>query len=153
MHESLIVRAVRASDFAAWLPLWTGYNEFYGRVGAAALPDKITELTWSRFFDPAEPMHALVAEVDGRLLGLVHFLFHRSTSSATPVCYLADLFTVEAARGAGVGRTLIDAVYNAALAFGSTRVYWHTHETNTVARRLYDGVAENSGFIMYRHDV
>jgi GNAT superfamily N-acetyltransferase len=107
-------------------------------------------MTWSRFFDAYEPMHAMVAEGSGGLLGLVHFLFHRSTIHIAPVCYLQDLFTVEEARGKGVGRALITAVYRYAAAAGSPRVYWQTHETNTVAMRLYDKVAEKSGFVVYR---
>jgi GNAT superfamily N-acetyltransferase len=95
-------------------------------------------------------MHALVAEDSGKLLGLVHFLFHRSTTQIALTCYLQDLFTVEEARGKGVGRALINAVYQHAAAAGSPRVYWQTHETNSVAMRLYDKVAEKSGFIVYR---
>jgi GNAT superfamily N-acetyltransferase len=137
-------------DFHAWMPLWNGYNAFYGRTGPTALPPEVTEMTWSRFFDAYEPMHALVAEDSGKLLGLVHFLFHRSTTQIALTCYLQDLFTVEEARGKGVGRALINAVYQHAAAAGSPRVYWQTHETNSVAMRLYDKVAEKSGFIVYR---
>jgi GNAT superfamily N-acetyltransferase len=95
-------------------------------------------------------MHALVAERAGQLLGLAHFLFHRSTISTGDSCYLQDLFTVEAARGLGIGRALIEAVYAQARAAGAPRVYWQTHETNTAAMQLYDKVAEKSGFIVYR---
>ena len=106
--------------------------------------------TWSRFFDAYEPVHALVAEKDGQLLGLVHYLFHRSTSMMEPTCYLQDLFTAEADRGNGAGRALIEAVYARAKAAGSPRVYWMTHETNLTAMKLYDKVAERSGFVVYR---
>ena len=107
-------------------------------------------MTWSRFFDEHEPVYALVAEQDGLLLGLTHFLFHRSTISLEPTCYLQDLFTVEAARGKGVGRALIEEVYRRAEDAGSHRVYWQTHETNATAMKLYDKVAEKSGFVVYR---
>jgi GNAT superfamily N-acetyltransferase len=147
MSNSLIVRSVASTDFAQWLPLWEGYNRFYGRE---SLPVRITEMTWSRFFDAYEPVHAIVAEKDGQLLGLVHYLFHRSTIQIEPTCYLQDLFTSEAARGSGVGRALIQAVYDRARIAGSPRVYWQTHETNLTAIRLYDKVAERSGFIVYR---
>ena len=90
------------------------------------------------------------AEQDGRLLGLVHYLFHRATAMVEDTCYLADLFTNQKARGKGVGRRLIEAVYEAARAAGSSRVYWQTHESNATAQRLYDRVAERSGFIVYR---
>lgn len=91
----------------------------------------------------------LVAERDGWLLGLVHYLFHRSTTLIGPTCYLQDLFPTEAARGQGVGRALIESVYDRARAAGSLRVYWQTHETN-VTMALYDKIAERSGFLVYR---
>ncbi|MBW8829245.1 MAG: GNAT family N-acetyltransferase [Burkholderiales bacterium] len=150
MTEQLSIRPVNREDFPAWKPLWDGYNAFYGRSGSTTLPEEITHATWSRFFDAYEPVHAMVAERSGQLLGLVHFLFHRSTTLIAPICYLQDLFTVEAARGKGVGRALIEAVYEHAKAVGSPRVYWQTHETNTVAMRLYDQVADKSGFLVYR---
>ena len=145
----LAVRPIAQGDFDAWLPLWAGYNAFYGRSGATALPDENPRTTWARFFDAAEPVHALVAERDGRLIGLVHFLFHRSTTAIGLSCYLQDLYTDAEARGGGVGRALIEAVYQRARAAGSPRVYWHTHETNQTAMRLYDQVADRTGFVVY----
>jgi GNAT superfamily N-acetyltransferase len=138
-----------SSDLPAWRTLWDGYNAFYGRKDETALADEITRTTWARFFDPLEPVHALVAEQNGSLLGLTHYLFHRSTTQLGLNCYLQDLFTVEAARGKGVGRALIEAVYGYAKEAGSPRVYWQTHETNLTARRLYDQVANRSGFLVY----
>jgi GNAT superfamily N-acetyltransferase len=143
-------RPVARDDYEQWLALWNGYNEFYGRSGPTALSSSITATTWERFFDPYEPMHALVAEINGRLVGLAHFLLHRSTTAIAPSCYLQDLFTAEAVRRSGVGRALIQSVYHWAETNGCARVYWQTHETNTVARRLYDTVAQRSGFIVYR---
>ena len=148
--SGVVVRAVVANDRAQWAPLWDAYNAFYGRHGATALPAAVTDTTWQRFLDPAEPVHALVAERDGVSLGLAHYLFHRSTILIEPTCYLQDLYTTERARGAGIGRALIAAVYDAAQAAGASRVYWQTHETNTTAMRLYDQVAQRSGFVVYR---
>jgi GNAT superfamily N-acetyltransferase len=133
-----------------WLSLWNGYNAFYGREGRTALSPEITDTTWQRFFDPREPVHALVADQEGRLVGLAHYLFHRSTISVSSTCYLQDLFTSEAARGGGVATALVERVSEEARAQGSERVYWQTHETNERARRLYDRIAERSGFIVYR---
>jgi GNAT superfamily N-acetyltransferase len=147
------VRAVDRADFPEWKQLWDGYNAFYGRVADTALAPDITLMTWARFFDADERVHALVAAISGRIVGLTHFLYHRSTIQIPPTCYLADLFTADAARGQGVGRALIDAVYAHAKRAGSPRVYWQTHETNTVAMRLYDQVAERSGFVVYRRSV
>jgi GNAT superfamily N-acetyltransferase len=153
LSEPVQVRAVQRADFPQWSELWDGYNAFYGRAGETALAPEITRTTWSRFFDAYEPMHGLVAEVAGRIVGLTHFLYHRSTIQIPPTCYLADLFTADAVRGQGVGRALIGAVYAHAKLAGSPRVYWQTHETNTVAMRLYDQVAERSGFLVYRRSM
>jgi GNAT superfamily N-acetyltransferase len=150
MNPQPIIRPVLAADLPAWTALWEGYNAFYGRKDQTALSEEITRTTWSRLLEPDEPVHALVAESEGRLLGLAHFLFHRSTIQLGPVCYMQDLFTVAAARGKGVGRALIEAVYRRARDAGAARVYWQTHEANVAAMRLYDQVAERSGFMVYR---
>ena len=147
------IRDAARDDPAAWMPLWEGYNAFYGRAGDTALPAQITAMTWSRFFDAYEPVHALVAEADGRLLGLAHYLFHRSTIRIEPSCYLQDLFTVPQARGHGVGRALVEAVYERARTAGCSRVYWQTHESNAAAMALYDKLAERSGFVVYRREL
>jgi GNAT superfamily N-acetyltransferase len=150
MSSDLSIRPVSRRDYDQWLPLWDGYNAFYGRSGATTLSQEITAMIWARFFDAYEPVHALVAESGGELLGLAHYLFHRSTTAIEPVCYLQDLFTGEAARGKGVGRALINRIYEQARLAGSPRVYWQTHETNLTAMRLYDKIAERSGFVVYR---
>jgi GNAT superfamily N-acetyltransferase len=150
MQDQLIIRAASKLDFEAWLPLWDGYNTFYGRSGPTALPMEITLSTWSRFFDAYEPMHALVAEWNGKLVGLVHFLYHRHTTIKGPTCYLQDLFTEPSLRGKGVGRALIEAVYERARTDGVDRVYWQTHETNHAAMALYNQVAEKTSFVIYR---
>ncbi|MBA5637034.1 GNAT family N-acetyltransferase [Duganella sp. LX20W] len=148
-RSALIIRPVRPADFPAWSVLWAGYNAFYGRSGPTALAPAIIETTWSRFFNDHEPVHALVAERDGELLGLAHFLFHRNTILIEPICYMQDLFTLDTARGQGVGRRLIEGVYASAAQAGATRVYWHTRETNSTARALYDQVAEFPGSVVY----
>ncbi|MCC8940386.1 GNAT family N-acetyltransferase [Bradyrhizobium sp. Arg68] len=150
MSDDVTIRFVTRDDYAQWLPLWEGYNAFYGRSGPTALAPEITAMTWARFFDAYEPMHALVADRGGTLLGLTHYLLHRSTISIAPNCYLQDVFTSEAARGKGVGRALIDGVYTQAKLAGLSRVYWQTHETNHTAMQLYDKIAEKPGFVIYR---
>lgn len=150
MSVDFSTRPVARQDHEQWLPLWAAYNAFYGRSGKIALDPEVTRTTWARFFDANEPVHCLVAESGGRLLGLAHYIFHRSTTAIGPTCYLQDLFTVESARGRGVGRALINAVYEQARLAGSRRVYWQTHETNKVAMKLYDKMAERSGFVVYR---
>jgi len=144
------IRPLARSDKPQWLALWAGYNDFYRRVGPAAVPPEVTELTFGRFFDAYEPMHCLVAEADGGLLGLVHYIYHRNTTMIGPACYLQDLFTAPEARGRGIGRALIEAVYEAARAAGSPRVYWQTQMSNATAQALYDTLAEKSDFIVYR---
>jgi GNAT superfamily N-acetyltransferase len=146
---SLIIRNVDRNDRPQWEVLWDGYNAFYGRSGPSALDPAITELTWARFFDPAEPVYCLVAVDGDEVVGLVHYLFHRSTTRAADVCYLQDLFTAESSRGHGIGRRLIEAVMDAARRAGSSRVYWQTKVDNHAARGLYDRVAKHTGFIVY----
>ena len=148
--EPLVIRPVEAHDHGAWKPLFDGYNAFYGRAVPTALADEIVGTTWQRFFDPAEPVHGLVAVDGGRIVGLTHYLYHRSTTRIELTCYLQDLYTAEEARGRGVGRALIEAVAERARAGDAGRVYWHTHETNATAMRLYDAVAQRSGFVVYR---
>jgi GNAT superfamily N-acetyltransferase len=150
MRSSIVVRPLSREDYAAWRILFDGYNAFYGRSGDTCLPDEVVQMTWSRFFDYYEPMHALVAEYDRSLAGIVHFLYHRSTTQIGPVCYLQDLFTAPAVRGRGVARSLIEAVYEHARAAGASRVYWQTHESNALAMQLYDKLAQKSGFLVYR---
>ena len=147
--SEVVVRPVRPSDWEQWLPIWRGYHLFYKNDPS----DEVTRTTWARFFDEAEPMHALVAERAGHLIGAVHYLYHRNTWMIAPVCYLQDLFTLPEARGEGVGRALIEAVYAEARKAGSPRVYWMTHESNAQARVLYDKIAERSGFIQYRKTI
>jgi len=150
MAAVVSIRFVTREDYAEWLPLWEGYNRFYGRFDATALPQEITRTIWSRFFDAYEPVWAMVAVADGKLVGLVHYMFHRSTITIEPTCYLQDLFTAEATRGKGVGRALIEAVYAQARLAGVVNVYWRTHASNATARRLYDTIAEDSGFVVYK---
>jgi GNAT superfamily N-acetyltransferase len=142
------VRAIERPDRGQWEPLWRAYLDFY----RAQWSDEVAEATFMRIFDPLEPVHALVAERGGELIGFTHYLFQRSTWLMNSQCYLQDLYVGEATRGGGVGRALIAAVVAAAKEEGAARVFWNTHETNAVARRLYDKVAERTGFIQYRID-
>jgi len=148
-----IIRPLAPEDQAAWRPLWDGYNAFYGRHGDTALPEHVTATTWQRFFDPGEPMFALVAEVEGSVVGLAHCLFHRSMTRVEPVCYLSDLFTDPVLRGKGIGRALIEGVYAQAGAAGASRIYWQTHATNAAGRALYDQVATHHGFVVYSREL
>ena len=151
--DGFLVRPIERSDYASWRPLWDAYNRFYGRHGISALAENITSATWNRFFLHEEPVHALVAEESGHIIGIAHYLFHRSTSRLNEICYLQDLFTAEELRGRGIGRNLINAVYEAARAAGSSRVYWQTNIANAAGRALYDKMAEHKGFIVYTHEL
>jgi len=153
MSSSILTRPIERSDYEAWRPLWDGYNAFYGRGGETALPEEVTSATWERFFTAGEPVRALVAEHQGRVVGLAHYVFHRSTTRLHDVCYMQDLFTAELMRGKSVGRHLILAVYEAARRAGCSRVYWQTHASNAKGRALYNRVAEHKGFIVYAHEL
>ncbi|NUP23895.1 MAG: GNAT family N-acetyltransferase [Streptomyces sp.] len=142
----ITIGALVPSDRAAWEGLFRAYIDFYQRVE----PAEMYERAWQEFQADTR-MHAFGARLDGRLVGITHFLTHASTSAPdAEVCYLQDLFTAADVRGKGVGRLLIEAVTDWARARGCSRVYWNTHESNSTARRLYDKVAENRGFIRYQ---
>ena len=144
--SDVLVRPLTPADRAQWEPLWHAYLAFYETEPDAV----VTGTTWARFADPAEPLEALGAfDAAGRLLGFAHTVLHRSTWSVAPHCYLNDLFTVDAARGRGVGRALVAAVRDTARTAGAARVHWLTHETNHRAQALYDQVAERPGFVQY----
>lgn len=153
MTTGLVIRSVQPADYEQWLSLWDGYNAFYGRTGATALDPEVTKATWERIFNPIEPVFAMVAEDNGALVGLVHYLYHRSTTRLGPVCYLHDLFTSPSHRNRGIGRALIAEVYKQAALAGAARVYWQTQATNETGRMLYDKVASHGGFIVYSHEL
>lgn len=153
MPASPHIRPITPEDYVGWRPLWDGYNAFYGRQGTTALPDEITRATWQRFHAAHEPVHALVAVEGPQVVGLAHYLYHRSTTRLNDVCYLQDLFTTPECRGRGIARQLIEAVYGTARQAGCSRVYWQTQVTNTAGRALYDKVAEHKGFIVYSHEL
>lgn len=137
-------------DFADWEPLWQGYLRFY----ESSVPDTVTRTTFARLTDPAEPMGSFLARDDaGRAIGMVNWIRHRSCWSEADSIYLQDLFADPAARGTGIGRALIEAVYAKASELGCARVHWLTHESNATAMLLYDRIAEKSGFINYRKQI
>ena len=146
MPATIVIRPLRLYERADWEALWKGYLDFY----QTALPKETYDVTWARLHDPKEPMWLLGAYVDGKLLGIVHYLYHRSCWTVGDYCYLQDLFVAEAARKLGLGRALIEAVETEARKAGASRVYWLTHETNATARALYDTLADRPGFIQYR---
>ena len=140
------VRELSESDRDIWLSLWRGYLEFYKTTA----PDVQYELTWKRLLDNEYNMYGLVAEVDGKVCGIVHYTFQNSTRSPINYCYLEDLFVDPLIRGKGAGRALIDAVQDIAVKAGSSRLYWNTDATNEVARKLYDSYVKESGKVQYR---
>jgi ribosomal protein S18 acetylase RimI-like enzyme len=157
MPPHITIRPIQTADFDAWKPLWDAYNAFYGRESATALPFEITQATWQRFLDSGEPVHALVASLQTpegeQLVGLVHYLFHRSTTRPSDVCYLQDLIVAPEHRGQRIAAALFAAVYAAAAQQASSRVYWTTQTTNTSGRALYDKLAKHAGFIVYSHEL
>jgi ribosomal protein S18 acetylase RimI-like enzyme len=142
-------RLLQAGDRERWDTLWRGYLEFYRHD----LPSQVTEFTWRRLIDPAQPLHGFVAiDADARVIGFVHYFFHPSSWSAGSYCYLEDLFVDPAGRSRGVGRALIEAVYRAADEHGADRVYWHTENTNVRAQGLYRQVAVQTPFLQFRRE-
>lgn len=144
--KSVVVRALRASDKPQWAAMWTDYLAFY----ETSRPPEIFDLYFDRLLgDDPQDFNALVAELDGKLIGLTHFLYHRHGWSEENICYLQDLYADSAVRGQGVGRALIEAVYEAADANGAPNVYWLTQDFNKTARQLYDRIGQKTPFIKY----
>ena len=153
LTADVTVRDASRADFDQWCDLWTQYNAFYGRHGPTALSEEITLITWDRFFDPNTPVHCLVAEYDGRLVGFAHYVFHINTITIEDTCYLQDLFSDPPLRRQGIGRRLITGFFESARRAGTQGVYWHTQSSNLTAMRLYDNVATNTEFVVYRTSV
>lgn len=143
---SLTIRPLQQSDHADWRRLWTEYLVFY----KTTVSEEVYATTWQRLFAPGEyEPKGFIAILDGKAVGLTHYMYHRTCWSLVNNCYLQDLFTDETTRGKGVGRALIKAVQDEAGTIGVKNVYWMTHETNATARKLYDSVARRTGFIEY----
>ena len=148
-ENEIRVRLLEPGDHAAWLPLWRGYQAFY----EVDIPPDVSEVTWARLLDPSEPVAGALAWSGALAVGLVHHIRHRSCWTVGDYCYLQDLFVAPEVRGAGIGRKLIEHVYAEAARMGCSRVYWLTHETNVTAMRLYDRIAQRSGFVQYRNSL
>jgi GNAT superfamily N-acetyltransferase len=149
-NNTIAVRRLREGDHDAWLGLWHGYLAFY----RAEVPEPATDRTFTQLRDDVGGMLGLVAvDGDDRLIGLAHLVFHGATWSTAQSCYLEDLFVDPRGRGAGVARTLIEAVYSSARDRGCDRVYWHTQQFNAPARSLYDTIATPTSFVVYEHEL
>jgi GNAT superfamily N-acetyltransferase len=142
---AVIIRKIERRDESRWRELWDAYTRFYEREPS----ETITRATWPRIMNPASPIHAIVAERDGRVVGIANYVIHEYTSGVAPVCYLEDLFVDPEERGAGVGGQLIDWLVAQMQAQGWERLYWHTRENNYRARGLYDKYTPHSGFVRY----
>jgi GNAT superfamily N-acetyltransferase len=143
----IVVRPLAAEHRASWYPLWRGYQAFY----KVDILESVSNVTWKRLLDPGEPMGGALAWQGASAIGLVHHIRHRSCWTSGDYCYLQDLFVDPTVRGAGIGRRLIEYVYESAKRNGCSRVYWLTHEANVDAMKLYDRIADRSGFVQYRH--
>ncbi len=144
--SAVSIQPYSATDFDSWHLLWHGYQGFY----KVDIPAATSRTTWERLLDPGEPMHGAFACVDDEQVGMVHYIEHRSCWTTGNYLYLQDLFVATTHRGHGVGRALIEHVYAAAATLKCARVYWLTHETNHAAMKLYDRIADRSGFLQYR---
>jgi GNAT superfamily N-acetyltransferase len=144
-RAEIAIRPVEADHYDVWHQLWRGYQHFY----EVDIPEQTSATTWQRLLDPAEPVHGALVWQGEQAVGLVHWIYHRTTWSDGDDCYLQDLFVKPEVRGGGVGRRLIEHVYEVAGQAGCTSVHWLTHETNSTAQQLYNRIAERSGFIQY----
>ncbi|SEB51821.1 Ribosomal protein S18 acetylase RimI [Nitratireductor aquibiodomus] len=143
----ITIRPLAKTDDAEWRRLWTDYLTFY----KTSVPDEVYATTWKRLFDDGEyEPNGLIAEVDGKPVGLVHYMLHRTCWTVGNNCYLQDLYADPAVRGKGIGRALIEAVYEKADEAGAANVYWMTQDFNETARKLYDRIAKLTPFIKYQ---
>ncbi len=142
---SVEVRPIEARDEARWRVLWDGYCRFYEREPS----EKITEHAWRRIMDAGSPVYAIVAEREGRVIGMANYIIHDNTATLTPVCYLQDLFVEPQERAHGVGKQLIDWLVAEMQRRGWSRLYWNTKENNYRARGLYEKYTPHSGFLRY----
>ena len=142
----IVIRPLRPEDSADWRRLWTEYLDFYG----ATVPEEVYATSFARLLgDDPQDFNGFIATVDGQAMGLTHYLFHRHGWKVENVCYLQDLYVSPEARGTGLGRQLIEAVYAAADAAGAPGVYWLTQDFNTTARQLYDRIGKATPFMRY----
>ncbi|AXY57662.1 GNAT family N-acetyltransferase [Acinetobacter chinensis] len=144
--QNIQVTPAQYQDYQQWLPYWLAYQEFY----KVNLSKEVTETSWHRFFDDAEPVYCAVAKEGDKVLGFVHYVIHRSTWAVANYCYLEDLYVSPEARGQHIGKHLIEYVQKQARTQKCDRLYWHTQETNLTAQKLYDWIAEKPGVIEYR---
>jgi GNAT superfamily N-acetyltransferase len=140
------IRSLEPTDWDDWRTLWAGYLDFY-RVSLSA---ETTRTTFDRLCgDDGSVFGLLALGADARGIGLAHCVVHAQTWSPQPTCYLEDLFVAPPARGGDVGRELIVAAKQAAVARGADRLYWHTQQYNGRARSLYDQVGHPTSFVVY----
>lgn len=149
MKPAVIIRDARPEDEIAWRRLWAGYVAF----SRASVSEATTSATWGRIHDPDAPIHCRVAERDGVVIGFATHVLHEGTFATRPLCYLEDLYVDEAIRGSGAGKALLDDLLALARKREWKRVYWHTHEDNATARRLYDRYFPANGMIVYQVDL
>lgn len=143
------ISPLRASDRSEWGELWEQYLTFY----ESELDPAVTEDVLARLV-AGDGLHgALARDDDGRAVGFVHWLFHPSTWTTSSYCYLEDLFVAPDVRGGGVGSALIAQVRTAATDAGAHKVYWLTQSGNATARRLYDSLATDTGFVHYQMEL
>ena len=144
------VRSINFDDRKQWEELWAAYNAFYGREGETALSKTVVSTTWERLLTPEEPVFGVVAEKSDGLIGLAHFVFHRNLIQTSDTCYMQDLFTAPESRGSGVAQLLVETIRETCRKRGVSDIYWHTRSDNVGARRLYDRIATNTDFLVYR---
>lgn len=138
----LKIRPLQSDDFPDWLPLWDGNNQGERKTD-------VTTETWARLSDSEFPVHGLCAEIDGEMVGLIHYVLHYTTGSIAPICYMQDVYVDPKHRQKGIARAMVKALSKIAAQEKWGRMYWLAEAKNEAAQKLYRDIGVKLDFTLH----